>query len=84
MHKLESDQENETHKILRNFEIQTDHLILAKIQNLVINNKKEKEKKTRRIVDFAVSADHRENEIKESEKSDKYLDLARKLKKYGL
>ena len=33
-----------------------------------------------KIVDFAVSADHRIN-LKESEKKDKYLDLARELKK---
>ena len=33
-----------------------------------------------RIVDFAVPADHRIN-LKESEKKDKYLDLARELKK---
>ena len=39
-------------------------------------------KRTCRIVDFAVLADHRVK-LKESEKRDKYLDLARKLKKYG-
>ena len=33
-----------------------------------------------RIVDFAVPADHRVK-LKESEKRDKYLDLARELKK---
>ena len=33
-----------------------------------------------KIVDFAVSADHRIN-LKECEKTDKYLDLARELKK---
>ncbi len=33
-----------------------------------------------KIVDFAVPADHRIN-LKESEKNDKYLDLARELKK---
>ena len=36
--------------------------------------------KTCKIVDFAVSADHR-IKLKESEKRDKYLDLARELKK---
>ena len=30
MHKSESVQENETHKILWSFEIQTDHFILAR------------------------------------------------------
>ena len=34
------------------------------------------------IVDFAVPADHR-IELKECEKKDKYLDLARELKNYG-
>ena len=33
-----------------------------------------------KIVDFAVSADHRKK-LKECQKKDKYLDLARKLKK---
>ena len=48
------------------------------------NNQKKKEKKkkkiTCKIVNFAVPADHRV-ESKESEKKDKYLDLARELKK---
>ena len=39
-----------------------------------------KNKRTCRILDFAVPADHRVK-LKESEKRDKYLDLARKLKK---
>ena len=36
--------------------------------------------RTSKIVDFTVPADHRIN-LKESEKKDKYLDLARELKK---
>ena len=43
-------------------------------------NKKKKKKKICKSVDFAVLADHRIN-LKESEKKDKYLDLARELKK---
>ena len=43
------------------------------------DNQQAKEK-TCWIVDFAVPADHRVK-LKESEKSDKYLDLARELKK---
>ena len=39
-----------------------------------------KKKRTCRIVDFAVPADH-EVKLKESKKRDKYLDLARELKK---
>ena len=42
--------------------------------------KKKKEKRICKIVDFAVPVDHRINP-KESEKKDKYLDLARELKK---
>ena len=41
------------------------------------NNKK---KRTRQIVDFAIPAEHR-IKLKECEKKDKYLDLARELKK---
>ena len=49
------------------------------------NNQQKKKKKkkgggTCKIVDFAVPADHRVK-LKVSEKNDKYLDLARKLKK---
>ena len=71
--------ENDTHKLLWDFDIQTDHLILAKRPDLKIINKKKK-KKIFRIVDFAVPADHR-IKLKECEKRDKYLDLARELKK---
>ena len=45
MHNLEGVLENETHKILCDFEIQTDHLV-------VVNRKK----RTYRIVNFAISA----------------------------
>ena len=75
---LESIWENETHKLLWDFEIQTNHLISARRPHLaIINNKKER---TFRIVDFAVTADHRVK-LKENEKRDKYLDLTRELKK---
>ena len=43
----------------------------------MINNKK---KRICKIVDLAVPADHR-RKLKESEKKDKYLDLARELKR---
>ena len=79
MHKSESVLENETYKILRDFEIQTNYLITAKRPDLVIISKK-KRKKTCRIVDFAVPVDDR-MKIKENEKRDKYLDLARELRK---
>ena len=69
--------ENDTHKLLWDFNIQTDHLILARKPDLIIINKK---KRICKIVGFAVPADHRIS-LKESEKKDKYLDLARELKK---
>ena len=40
MHKPESVLENETHKILRDVEIQTDHLIPTKRPGLTLINKK--------------------------------------------
>ena len=71
--------ENDTHKLQWDFDIHTDHLISARRLDLIIINKKKK-KRTCKIVDFAVPADHRIN-LKECEKKDKYLDLARELKK---
>ena len=70
--------ENDTHKLLWDFNIQMDHLIPARRPDLIIINKKKK--RICKIVDFAVPADHKIN-LKESEKKDKYLDLARELKK---
>ena len=69
--------ENATHKLLWDFNIQTDHLIPERRPDLIITNRK---KRTCTIVNFAVPADHR-IKLKECEKKDKYLDLARELKK---
>ena len=69
--------ENDTHKLLWDFNIQTDHLIPARRPDLIIINKR---KRICKIVDFAVPVDHRIN-LKECEKKNKYLDLARQLKK---
>ena len=44
------------------------------------NNQQKKKKRICKIVDFAVPADHR-IKLKECEKKDKYLDLARELKR---
>ena len=66
--------ENDKHRLLWDFDIQKDHLISARRPDLILINKK---KRTCKIVDFAVPADHR---IKLKE-CDKYLDLAIKLKK---
>ena len=80
MHKPESVLENETHTILWDFEIKTDHLIPARRPDLVLINKKER---TCQLVDFAVPEDYRVKQ-KENEKMDKYLDLARDLKGCGI
>ena len=89
MHKPEPILENEKHKIFWDFEIQMDNLISARrLDQLTVKKKKKKKKKKRkkersktsRIVDFDVPVDHRVK-LKESEKRDKYLDLARELKK---
>ena len=77
MHNPTSVLEDDIHKLLWDFDIQTDHLILARRPDLIIINKK---KRTFKIVDFAVPADHSVR-LKESEKNDKYLDLVRELKK---
>ena len=70
--------ENNTHKLLWDFDIHTDYLISARRPDLIIINKK---KRTCKIVDFAVSADHK-IKLKKCEKKDKYLDLTRDLKNY--
>ena len=69
--------ENDSLKLLWDFDKQTDHLIPVRRPDLIIINKK---KRNCIIVDFAVPADHKIKQ-KESEKNDKYLDLARELKK---
>ncbi len=56
MHNPASDLENEMHKLLWDFEIQMDHLILIRPKK---KKKKKKKKKTCQIVDFVVPADHR-------------------------
>ena len=61
--------ENDTHKLLRDFGI-----ILIRLNN------NQQKKRTCKIVDFAVPADHR-IKLKEYEKNDRYLDFVRELKK---
>ena len=77
MHNLAPVIENNTDKLLCDFDIHTIHLISARRPDLIIINKK---KRTCKIVNFAVPSDHR-IKLKECEKKDKYLDLARELKK---
>ena len=56
MHNTAPVLENDTHRLLWDFDIHTDHLISARRPDLIIINKK---KRTCKIVDFAVPADHR-------------------------
>ena len=74
--------ENDTHKLLWDIDIQPDHLISTRRPDLIIinNNNNNKKKRICKIVDFAVPADHR-IKPKECEKRDKYLYLAREMKK---
>ena len=72
MHKPASVLENDTHKLLWDFDKQTDHLISVRTPDLIIINKKREHK----IVDFAVPAGHR-IKLKESEKKDMDLELTR-------
>ena len=69
--------ENDTHKLLWDFDIQTDHLILARPCN------NQQKKKICKIVEFSVPTDHR-IKLKECEKRDKFLHLAIELKKKKL
>ena len=75
MHNPASVLDNDTHKLLWDFDIQTDHLISARRPDLIISNKK-----NCKPVVFAVPSDHR-IKLKECEKKDKYLNLAWELKK---
>ena len=79
MHNSAAVLENDTHKLLWDFDIHTDHLISSRRPDLIIINKK---RRTCKIVDFDVPAGHR-IKLKECEKKDKYFDLAWELKKYG-
>ena len=72
MQKIDSALLNKTHNILWDFAIQTDHQISACKLDKIIT------KKNYRRVDFIVPVDDRVK-IKENEKRDKYLDLAREL-----
>ena len=66
--------ENSTHKLHWDFHIHTDQPISPRRPGLIIINK------ICKSIDIAVPADHR-IKLKECEKKDKYLALARELKK---
>ena len=70
--------ENETHKLLWDFDIQTDHLISARRPGQIIINQKKEEKREFAKLSFLLSC---RIKLKECEKKDKYLDLARERKK---
>ena len=72
MHNSASFLENNTHKLLLGFDIQTDHQISARRPDVIIIKKKKKKKKKRncKIVDFEVPAEHR-LKLKECKKKDK-------------
>ena len=78
MHNPAPVSENDTHKLLLDFDIHMDHLISARRPGLIIINKKKK--RICKIADFTVPTDNRVK-LKEYKKKDKYLDLPRELKK---
>ena len=71
--------ENNAHKLRWDFDIQTDRLISVRRQDLIIINKN-KRREFANFFKYAVQANHR-IKLKEREKKDEYLDLARELKK---
>ena len=77
MHTPTSVLENDTHKLLWNFDILTYRLISARRPDHIIINKSKK-KRICKIMDFVAQAEHRIL-LKEIEK-DKFVDLARELK----
>ena len=94
MYNIESVLENETHRLLWDFEIQMIVLLISwllfyiyvyvYIHSYIYRRADivivNKKKRTSRIVHFAVP-DNSRVKLKESKKKDKYLDLARKPKK---
>ena len=77
-HQPEAVIENESCKILWDFTVQTDHFITARRPDVIFIDKKYHECQI--IIDFAIPYDTRVDN-KEVEKIEKYLDLARELKK---
>ena len=75
--------ENDTLKLLWDFDIQTDHLISARRPDFIIIKKKKKKKENLQNCGLS-GPGWPQNNLKECEKRDKYLALARELKKnYG-
>ena len=80
MHNPAPVQENDTHKTPMGLWYTNGSPLSARRPNLIITNKK---MIIRKIFDFAVPADHR-TKLNKCEKKNKYLDLARELKNYGI
>ena len=78
MHNPAPVQENGIHKVLWDWHVDGSPNLSQKTRPY--NNQKKKKKRICKIVDFAVPANHR-IKLKECEKKNKYLDLARELKK---
>ena len=70
--------QNDTHKLLWDFDQQTDHLISARRPDLIIINKEKERERICQFVNLANTADHR-IKLKEREKKYKFLDIARDL-----
>ena len=80
IHNIESALKNKTHKLLWDFDIQTDHLISVRRKDQTPTRQKKKKKNNYWIVNFAIAVDHRLKR-KEREKRGKYAGLAREVKK---
>ena len=76
-HQPEAVIENDSCKILWDFTVQADQLVTAKGPDLIFIDKKHHECQ---IIDFAILYDTKVDD-KEGEKIEKYLNLARELKK---
>ena len=78
MHNLAAVLEKDTHKLPWDLDIETDHLISARRPDRMIINQKLKKKHAKFWT--LLSRLTTDIKLKESEKNDKYLDLARELK----
>ena len=76
-HQLQPVMENKSSKILWDFSVKTDNVIGTRRPDLIVIDKA---KKLCQIIDFAVPFDSKVVE-KEREKTEKYQDLAREVKK---
>ena len=81
MHNPEPVLENETHKLLRGFVQQMEHLISAKRPDLIIINKQKKKKENLQNSELCCPSWPQNKIGKKSEKKDNYLDLVKELKK---